>query len=90
MIFTFKKIKQAIVVASLLSFILNPLSAIAQPEPEIDPTPVPRNEFGHPSFAGSPDRIGNWQGLLGSLANRGQERSRFNIPESLVYDEVPF
>ena len=52
--------------------------------------PVPRNEFGHPSFAGTPDRVGNWQGLLGTLASRGPEPSAFNIPEALSYDEVPF
>jgi hypothetical protein len=77
-------------VVTLASCLLYPVSVLAQPEPEIDPMPVPRNEFGHPSFAGTTDRVGNWQGLLGSLANRGQERSRFNIPESLMYDEVPF
>jgi len=50
---------------------------------------VPRNEFGHISFAGTPDHPGNWNGLLGSLANRNPNQ-RGNIPENLPYDEVPF
>jgi len=65
--------------------------ALAQGEPpEIDPMPVPRNEFGHPSFTGTPERVGNWQGLLGGLANTRPNSSDFNIPEALEYDEVPF
>ena len=50
---------------------------------------IPRNEFGHISFAGSKENPGNWNGLLGSLANR-QPNQRGNIPENMPYDQVPF
>ncbi len=60
-----------------------PMAQAQFPEPEVDPMPVPRNEFGHPSFAGTLERMGNWQGLLGTLAHRGEEPSAFNIEEAL-------
>ncbi|MGV3592260.1 MAG: hypothetical protein ACO1PZ_11275, partial [Gammaproteobacteria bacterium] len=67
-------------------------AAVAQDQPapaEPDTREIPRNEFGHISFAGSKEHPGNWNGLLGSLANR-QPNQRGNIPENLPYDQVPF
>jgi len=84
-------VKITILVTSISYLVSHVPSVLAQfPEPEIDPMPVPRNEFGHPSFAGTPDRVGNWQGLLGTLAHRGEEPNAFNIEEALFYDDVPF
>ena len=58
-------------------------------QPEADPRPIPRNAAGRVSFAGTPDQVGNWEGLLGTMANtNGPNRS--NIPEALAYDQVPF
>jgi hypothetical protein len=86
----FSGLKRKVLSAALASCLLQPASMFAQMDPpEVDPMPVPRNEFGHPSFAGTPERVGNWQGLLGSLANRGDRRP-FNIEESLMYEDVPF
>jgi len=50
---------------------------------------IPRNEFGHISLAGTREHPGNWNGLLGSLANRSPNQ-RGNLPENLPYEQVPF
>ncbi|MDY6984640.1 MAG: hypothetical protein SV422_16260, partial [Pseudomonadota bacterium] len=65
--------------------------AVAQDQPAAEPDTreIPRNEFGHISFAGTKENPGNWNGLLGSLANR-QPNQRGNIPENLPYEQVPF
>jgi len=66
-------------------------AVIAQEPPAAAPDTrvVPRNEYGHISFAGTKENPGNWNGLLGSLSNR-QPNQRGNIPESLPYEQVPF
>lgn len=62
----------------------------AQDRAQDDPRPVPRNAEGRVSFTGTPEYVGNWQGLLGTLSNTGPNLNPVNIPESLAYDDVPF
>lgn len=81
-----KKLALAITSALFLTAV-----AVAQDQPAAEPDTrvIPRNEFGHISFAGTKEHPGNWNGLLGSLSNR-QPNQRGNIPENLPYEQVPF
>jgi hypothetical protein len=54
-----------------------------------DTRPIPRNAEGRTSFAGTPEFVGNWEGLLGTMANTNGPNPA-NIPEALSYDQVPF
>jgi hypothetical protein len=79
----------------LLAAVAGANLAVAQPPApaapaEPDTRVVPRNEYGHVSFAGTKENPGNWNGLLGSLSNRQPGQQRGNIPENLSYDQVPF
>ncbi len=80
----FKKLALA-VVALASGIVLAQEQASTEPDTRV----IPRNEFGHISFAGTKEHPGNWNGLLGSLANRNPG-ARGNIPENLPYDQVPF
>ena len=60
----------------------------AAPDP-VDSRPVPRNAEGRVSFAGTPENVGNWEGLLGTMVN-GNGGNRANIPEALTLEQVPF
>lgn len=79
---------KTLTIAVAAGCLLAAVPALAQDQ-ETDPRPVPRNPEGRVSFAGTPDNIGNWEGLLGSLANTNGANSA-NIPEALSYDQVPF
>ena len=80
------KLIKPLAVAVALAFAGNSL-LLAQEA--ADSRPVPRQANGRVSFAGTPDQKGNWEGLLGTMANtNGPNRS--NIPEALSYDQVPF
>ena len=78
----FNKLAMAIATVALLA-----TSVQAQQSP--DPRPVPRNAEGRVSFAGTKEFVGNWEGLLGTMANTNGINPA-NIPEALSYDQVPF
>lgn len=78
--------KLVIAVSALM--LASPL-LLAQEADVPDTRSVPRHADGRVSFAGTPEFVGNWEGLLGTMANtNGPNRS--NIPEALSYDQVPF
>lgn len=83
--------KKTIKALALIVAVVAAATATAQDQQAAAPETrvIPRNEFGHISFAGSKENPGNWNGLLGSLANR-QPNQRGNIPENMPYDQVPF
>ena len=83
--------KKTIKALALIVAVVAAATATAQDQQAAAPDTrvIPRNEFGHISFAGSKENPGNWNGLLGSLANR-QPNQRGNIPENMPYDQVPF
>lgn len=85
-----KKLALAVIVASSIALITGVVYAQPQqPAQEPETRVIPRNEFGHISFAGTKEHVGNWNGLLGSLANRAPGQGG-NIPENLLYEQVPF
>jgi hypothetical protein len=59
------------------------------------PRPAPRGPDGRVSFAGTPDEVGNWNGpAAATLANNIRDGEvvvdRYNLPENLTVDQVPF
>lgn len=66
------------------------LAAGASLAQQADPRPVPRTPEGRISFAGTPEFVGNWEGLLGTMANTDGRINPGNIPEALLWEDVPF
>ena len=70
-------------------------AALAQDAETEPPRPPPRWPDGRISFTGSPGEVGNWNGpAAATLANNIRDGKvivdRFNLPENLTVEQVPF
>src|SRR5688572_10685476 len=82
-----KRIKK--LALAVIAAIATTSAVLSQEAPAPDTRPVPRNAEGRISFAGTPEYVGNWEGLLGTMANTNGPNPA-NIPEALSYDQIPF
>src|SRR5687767_3144140 len=76
-------------VLAVAAALLAASSSFAQSPAATDTRPIPRNAEGRISFAGTPEFVGNWEGLLGTMANTNGPNPA-NIPEALSYEQIPF
>jgi hypothetical protein len=76
-------------ILAIASVVLAASTFAQEGEPPAAARPVPRNAEGRVSFAGTVDNVGNWEGLLGTMANANGPNPA-NIPEALSLDQVPF